>query len=286
MKVVTPVVNHPEFIEIQHHSLIKFMPCAYEFIVFNHARTFEHYTNGGDVSYYQKIKDVCSKLNITCIDVVDDDRSPRDGCSHAFNFMLKYQIEHPDQYLILDSDMFLISKWDHELYQKYMAAIVLQYRPMSSIGPIHYFWNGLAYFDTTKMTHLSLLNWDVLDTNTDVGGKMYKWLLHQTNGTTLPSTNQLRADANNDVIYDSPNLLYIKHLWSCTWDASEIPDNIKMNPRLLEYIESDPRNVGGKFFMEIYDRTFLHFRAGSNWIGKGPLQYQKRISELRDILCI
>ena len=31
----------------------------------------------------------------------------------------------------------------------------------------------------------------------------------------------------------------------------------------------DIRNKDGKFFCEIYDNVFLHYRAGGNWMGEG-----------------
>ena len=50
MKIVTAVVNNPVFIEIQYYTLQKYMKCDYEFIVFNDAKSFSDYSNGGDIS--------------------------------------------------------------------------------------------------------------------------------------------------------------------------------------------------------------------------------------------
>ena len=57
----------------------------------------------------------------------------------------------------------------------------------------------------------------------------------------------------------------VKNLWSCTWNESEIPDNLKNNLKLINFITNDPRNQNGKFFCEIYENKFLHYRAGGNW---------------------
>ena len=50
MKIITAVVNNPEFVEIQYHTLKRFYQGNYEFIVFNDAKLFPDYTNGGDVT--------------------------------------------------------------------------------------------------------------------------------------------------------------------------------------------------------------------------------------------
>ena len=62
MKVLTAVVNNPIFIEIQYYTLKKYMKCDYEFIVFNDAKGFPDFTNGGDVSVKNIIQKVCSSL--------------------------------------------------------------------------------------------------------------------------------------------------------------------------------------------------------------------------------
>jgi hypothetical protein len=44
------------------------------------------------------------------------------------------------------------------------------------------------------------------------------------------------------------------------------------------------RNVNGKFFCEIYDEVFLHYRAGGNWRNEG-IDLHRHLSEiLYDIL--
>jgi len=54
-------------------------------------------------------------------------------------------------------------------------------------------------------------------------------------------------------------------LWSCSWNIEELPKNLKNNNRLKEFLENDKRNKDGKYFAEIYDNTFFHYR-GSTWL--------------------
>ena len=87
-----------------------------------------------------------------------------------------------------------------------------------------------------------------------------QWLRTQTKH--IPTTDQIRYTSN--VVHNN-DIYYIKHLQSCTWDDSEIPENFKSNAQLIHFLKADPRNQNGKFYCEIYDNRFLHYRAGSNW---------------------
>ena len=77
-----------------------------------------------------------------------NNKSASQRTADSMNYILKYQIENPDKYLLLDSDMFLIDYFDINKYSNYDCAIVLQSRNNFSIN---YFWNGIYYFDITKM---------------------------------------------------------------------------------------------------------------------------------------
>jgi hypothetical protein len=148
MKVVTPVVNNTDFIEIQYYTLKKYMKDDYEFIVFNDAKEFKDSTNYGDTTMRQQIEECCKKLNIKCINIPNSHHKyvgqPSARNQDSMNFILNYQKNNPDKYLILDSDMFLIDYFDINKYINYDCAVVLQSR---SVVKKHYFWPGLFYFD-------------------------------------------------------------------------------------------------------------------------------------------
>jgi len=172
MKIVTSVVNNPIFIEIQYYTLQKYFKGDYEFIVFNDAKNFPDFTNGGDITIKTKIEEICKKLNIKCINIpnkhhiLNKDAAYR--CANSMNYILNYQKNNKDKYLLLDSDMFLIDYFDIDKYSKYDCAIVLQSRNNSKIN---YFWNGIYYFDMTKMKNINMLNWNTCS-GCDVGGMM------------------------------------------------------------------------------------------------------------------
>lgn len=260
MKIVTAVVNNPVFIQIQYYTLKKYMKCDYEFIVFNDAKSFPDYSNGGDVTIKNTIEETCKKLGITYINIPNQKHITQTDaairCADSMNFILNFQLHNPDKYLLIDSDMFLIDNFDLSEYEKYDCAVVLQSRNNFTTN---YIWNGIYYFDFIKMKNINLLNWNC-SPGCDVGGMMQQWLKLQTKN--IPNTDEIRY---TNKVFHNDSIYYIKHLCSCSWNESEIPENLKNNLKLIDYIKTDPRNQNEQFYCEIYDNKFLHYRAGGNW---------------------
>ena len=281
LKIVTAVVNNPIFIEIQYHTLKKYMRCEYEFIVFNDAKSFPDFTNGGDVTIKAQIQNKCEELHITCINIPNEHHKINKcaclRCTDAMNYVLEYQKINPCKYLLLDSDMFLIDYFDIKEYEDYKGAIVIQNRKNDTIT---YCWNGLYFFDFTNIKNQELLNWGCDDVEgCDVGGQMRFWLRTQEND--LPLADQIRRSEYN--CFNKNSFYYIKHLWSCSWDESEYPQNINI-PGLLAFLKCDPRNVKGKFYCEMYDKKFLHYRAGGNWNSEGMNFHHQLTLRLKSVL--
>jgi hypothetical protein len=164
MKIVTLVVNNPIFIEIQYYTLKKYMKEDYEFIVFNDAKNFPDYTNNNDIRIKRQIIETCNQLDIQCINIPNCNhqvkRDPNVRRASSLNFILEYQKENPSKYLFLDSHMFLIDDFDINKYTQYDCAVVLQCKKDSETDNC---WNGLYYFDTTKMKNLDLLSWNCVN---------------------------------------------------------------------------------------------------------------------------
>lgn len=266
MKIVTAVVNNPTFIEIQYNTLKKFFKGEYEFIVFNDAKSFPDFTNGGNPTIKNSIEMLCNKLEITCINIPNEQHKTNSNaairCADSMTFILDYQKKNPDKYLLLDSDMFLIDYFDINKYSQYDCAVVLQSR---NNFKVNYFWNGIYYFDMTKMKNLDLLNWTCCP-GCDVGGMMQEWLQKQMKDKPIPNTDEIRW---KNKLFHTNNIYFIKHLWSCSWDITELPTNIIESSPIIDFIKNDPRNSNNKFFCEIYDNVFLHYRAGGNWLNEG-----------------
>jgi len=283
MKVITPVVNNPVFIEIQYLTLKKYLKNDFEFIIFNDAKDFPDYTNGGDITLKNKIIEKCKELNIKCININNNHhRYNLSGSirhTEALNLIVQYQLANPDKYLILDSDMFLIDYLDINKYSNYKSAIVLQKRLNNKIN---YLWSGLSYFDMEKINNFELLDWSITEYS-DSGGLTEKWLKTQLNKREeLPLTEELRW--NKEINYNTKNIYLIKHLWSLTWDVTELPENLKKNEKLVSFLLNDPRNKNEKYFCEIYDKIFLHYRGGCNWLNEGMDFHIKQTNILKEVL--
>ena len=254
MKVVTAVVNNPIFIEIQYYTLKKYMTCDYEFIVFNDAKDFDDFTNGGDITIKATIKNICDQLNIQCININNRHHAnknnrfcqePSHRTADSMNVILEYQKQHHDYYLLLDSDMFLIDYFNISDYDKYDCSVVLQHRKdIDTKTDIYYIWNGIYYFNIHRLD-TSLKNWGLTYT-TDTGGRMSNWL-------------KSLLSKEDDKVH------FMKYLKSGEWNIQDIPVNLKTNERLLRFLQSDIRNINSNFFCELYDDKFFHYRAGGNW---------------------
>ena len=282
MKIVTAVVNNTNFIEIQYHTLKKYFKGEYEFIVFNDAKDFPDYTNDNDITIKTKIQELCERLNIKCINIPNQhhitEPDPSTRTANSMNYILNYQIENPDKYLLLDSDMFLIDYFDIDKYSNYDCAIVLQTRQNGEIG---YFWNGIYYFDIMKMKDIELINWNCSNASCDTGGMNQEWFRKQMDGIPIPDTDEMRW---NNIKCHTNIVYFIRHLWSCSWDISELPSNLQSNSKLIDFLKNDKRNNNDKFFCEIYDDVFLHYRAGGNWLKEGMDFHKKHSEALKEVL--
>jgi hypothetical protein len=288
MKVITCVVNNPIFIEIQYKLLKKYLRGGdFEFIVFNDAKEFPDYSNDGDITIRKQIQETCKNLGIKCINIENNYQynNFRTNGAHTrtaigMNIMLNYQKENPDKYLILDSDMFLIDYMDINKYDGYKCAFVLQSRENN----YRYMWNGIVYMDMNLIKHdINDFDWDLMPF-TDVGGKTHDWLERQMKNDDIyvPTCEELRY--KKDTNYNLKSLYYIKHLWSLTWNESEIPENLKKQKELISFMKNDMRNKNNNFYCEIYDNIFLHYRSGGNWVGEGLNFHNNHSSNLKKIL--
>jgi len=261
MKVIVPVVNNPTFVRLQALLLKKFMPCDYEFIVFNDAKAFPDYSNFNNPTLRQDITQTCHSLGITCI-LLDNHHHQfyNVGAStrhtDTLRIMKQYMMEHPDSYLMIDSDMFPISTIPIQKYASYSSgAIVSQQR-----GEKEYMWPNLFYFDTRIISDFEQINWD-LSPGCDTGGMSQEWLKKQ------------KRD----------NVFFIQHLCSLGWGFVQLPDKFHQT-ELVNFLQQDLRNQDNKYWCEIYDECLLHYRAGSNWNGEGKEIHETMTKNLESVL--
>jgi hypothetical protein len=194
----------------------------------------------------------------------------------SLRIVLQYMINNPDEYLILDSDMFLIDYLNLDVYRKYICACVIQERPN-----LLYFWPNLFYLDMTRAPNIDKLDLGLI-TGGDTGSASNKWL--KTFNYTFPSCQQINSLENKDCTFENyegainKDFYFIKHLYSLSWNESKLPENIDKN--ILKLLKQDPRNQNGNFFYEIYDEKILHYRAGTNWMNQNKQVHYQNILRL------
>ena len=114
--------------------------------------------------------------------------------------------------------------------------------------------------------------------NGDTGSASSVWL--QTFNYQYPDCKTIRYSNKQ---FSNQDFYFIKHLWSCSWDDTETPQNIK-NSVIMDFIRNDPRNThDGKYFCEIYDNKFFHYRAGTNWMNQNKELHFSNLQKLLNV---
>jgi len=178
-----------------------------------------------------------------------------DTLQFAWNQVIK---ESRGPVLILDNDMFPI--------QDFNTQAMLSKNPVAgiySISPgripsenIDWIWSGLLFLDPARMSEKELWSFDcgrVNNVPVDVSGQTHNWLTNAKKFGIEP--------------------LWLPHLASLNWGIEQVSSSF--SSEILEFIIKDDRNRDGKFYTELYDGKFLHFRAGSNW-KKEPAELVKK----------
>lgn len=261
LHVQSIVVNNPAFVEMQVATLKKFCQEPYTFTIFNDAKWFPDFTNDNDIQMPLRIRETCERLGVECVDLPDNrdagtqDHNASDRHVRSSTSVTRH---HQDgkRVLMLDSDMFPVTPFDGRGWKE--AAIVEQRR-----GDVDYIWPNLYYLDWIRLRNKEQLKWDIATIRghrTDSGGASHHWL-HSDHGGSVTSMSWLN---------------------SMNWSEAQYPSHL--DPSLLPFLRNDPRNVDGKFFCEIFDGKFLHYRAGSNWERRDPALHRQQTAELCKVL--
>uniref|UniRef100_A0A6C0KQX0 Nucleotide-diphospho-sugar transferase domain-containing protein n=1 Tax=viral metagenome TaxID=1070528 RepID=A0A6C0KQX0_9ZZZZ len=272
MKIVSIFTNLPIFIELQYRTIQKFIHVDFEYIIFNDGKDWPDRTNFNDpLQGRESITKKCNELQIRCITIPNDhhrtviDASDRHTDSLAF--ITTFMKENKDEYLVLDSDMFLVNHLDIEKYRRYYCACVLQQR-----DNLTYIWPNLFYLNMNTAPYIDQFELGMV-LHGDTGSASHRWL--SSFSTPCPSTNLIR---HSTIQYTNEYFYFIKHLWSCSWNETEFP--LSLHPVVLAFLKEDKRNINDTFFSEIYDETLLHYRGGTNWMNQSKEIHEQNIQQL------
>ncbi|HSX26203.1 MAG TPA: hypothetical protein VLE89_04260 [Chlamydiales bacterium] len=112
VRIIVPVFNRPDFIELQYKGLKKFLKDDFELMLFNDANRDE---------MRQEIEQVCGNLGIMCVRVPQelhnpDPKAPEGSASYRHGEVLQFAynnfgVHHDDIVCTMDSDMFMIREF-------------------------------------------------------------------------------------------------------------------------------------------------------------------------------
>ena len=256
LKIITVCYNTPDFIEYQYRLFKKNLINDFEYILYDNTGT-----HIDTIKYQPEVIRICAKLGIKrhiiekkiysvstngSIHYPDWDVSTRAGISITYSIQECIKNENPTKILLVDTDMFLINKLDLSIYDN--SDIVGK----AGVGTdnenvISYFTNQLFLFDVDKIEKKEMIDFmpnTIEGINVDCGGNLYFLFKKQPELKIRAFKNCLLSDIQNK--YFTPEL-------------------IDFLDRDLNIVNKTHQQVN--YFMEIYDYAFLHFRAGTNWIG-------------------
>jgi hypothetical protein len=251
VSVIVVAFNKPEFIKLQYDLLIKYLSDRFEFYVYN---------NSNNAGVSKNIEDECNRHGINHIFVPQSIFKSSD-VSYRAGKSLDYAIHHNmntytdnTHLMILDSDMFLVKPFNMVNYMGHFDLMgIYQQR-----GHVFYYTNQLMFVDISKVknfdTETKFLPGIIDGQPTDCGGYLYNYI------NKYGVLNGNVKDNVHSGELKSENVINI--------DADFVP-----------YFKNEIEMMDGTNFAEYYCGSFLHFRAGSNWIN-----FNNQITEFRQNL--
>ena len=168
--------------------------------------------------------------------------------------------------LVIDGDMFPVADVYNPLVSESNVFRGIKQNRKRFNRSVDYFWNGYFWIHhSCPFHHLINFNCGLIEKiTTDTGGEtsyFLKALIH----------------------FDYP-ISYAEHFSSGSWGDLDIA-NLDVSESLRKFIRSDTRNDrNGRFFSEIYDEVFFHYRAGGNWMKNNVLDEENRRHSLKQSL--
>lgn len=244
VKIFTYAYNRPNFITLQQRTFLRFLRDDYEFVVFNSAIAKDNEV---------RIKEVCDQLGIKCIDVEGRTcRHPSISHAYALQWSFHEHIKHENDVIamILDSDIFMIKEFSvNEYLSGYDISAIVQKRHITYLFP------GLMFLNLNTIPNKNDMSFwcgYIEGAQADTGGSLYYW---------LKNNPELR------IRYMSPNGII------CSKNK-----NLHFLPQELieDYVED--------YQFGVIEKTFLHYRKGSNWNQKSEEFHKNKILFLEKLL--
>ena len=267
--VFTYAYNRPDFIEIQHRTLQKFMRDDYELIVFSDAREEPHISS---------IEATCARLGIRFIAIPqeihnqpylarykgEDYNAPAVRNANAVQYSLNLMgYAHDDIVMLLDSDLFLVKPFSiREYLEGYGLAGLRQGREH-----IEYLWIGLAFLDMRNLPKKASISFNcgIVDgVPVDAGGFTHYYLKHNPE-VRMRSIGYFTTDVLRGRCEDEAMNCAQLDQWLALEGFDQHQITFLQGARDLEFFGN---------------KEFLHYRGGTNWNYRDPDYHRKKTDAL------
>lgn len=273
--IFTYSYNRPDFIEIQYKTFKQFLKDDYEFVVFNDAPKKE---------MQEKIRGMCKKLNLTCIDIPqsihskpylrrwpgEDYNQPSIRNSNVVQYSLDhYGFKHNGIVALFDSDLFLVKEFSIKNFlQNYSLSGLRQIKKQGDIH-IEYLWIGLVFLDMRKMPNKESLNFNcgrIRNVAVDAGGHTYYYLQEHPEAQ-VRYLNEICSPFSLCPVCKKENNLFCVH-------NDEV---LKARGFDNDQIKAIQSGLVSCSFMG--NNCFFHYRGGTNW-NNLPEEFHKRKTKI------
>lgn len=274
--IFTYAFNRPDFIEIQHKTLKKFLLEEYEFVVFNDAK---------NPDLEKQINLMCAHLGIQCIRIPqeihtqpylprlegEDRNHPTVRNVNVVQYSLNtLGFNHDDIVILLDSDLFLVKPFSaREFLNGYSLG-----GAKTGNGYVEFLWHALALLDMRIMPNKRSLTFNcgrVDGHPIDGGGHSYYYIKNNPEAKVRFMTTHFHSDS---LRCESCKL---KKEPLCSHNTETLKAH-GFDDVLIKFIQH-ANDV--EFF---HNNSFLHYRSGSNWNAKDAAYHQKKTDALNRFL--
>lgn len=259
LQVLIAVAGSPALLDAQLAAIERFLPGGTRVLIVDDTRRRPHHTNSRESRTHKRIMSVADQYEVSYFRFPqhlhfmrsrlfhNPSRRLSTGPSLRTSDSIQYGVSNVgsdrDFLLILDSDMVPIRSFDPF---DYLHGAAVGFLPQSRQGvtmEVIYPWPGIFLADLRATSSLKAMDWDcsVVDgVALDAGGAMATWLRDNAQSTR-------------------PIVGLHSGKWRWREDDSTLPDE------LHEFLDFDAQLNGGYQFAELFESSFLHLRAGSNW---------------------
>lgn len=264
-------INNPELILIQSNLIKKYCKENVKYLAVLDGKTYQCFTNFGNVSIREQQINICKQNNIDYVEVPPEFHSEPRRRELFDNHTITYDISYRHTILDPSSRTAVSNQFGWKIFQtnlkKWFTHLVMIQSDIFPFAPfsvremldgnsllyknqvkdsIQYAWDGFLMFDFSQEASIPWDEWNfdsgIHNNNiyTDTGGGTWKILPKIQKKKNIQSRDSLQWTKDD------------------SWFES-LPAPIQ------EFVLNDNRNEGNKLFSEIKHFKFIHLRGGGNW---------------------